>query len=522
MSTADAGAKELRLEYRVAKLASEQGVDTTPHGGDECLRYDRQELVGLARYMYDQNMVYAAAITRIVNNLLGANGFGLQARARRDDGKLDKDTNDLIEKELWPEFAAHPEIRNLYDWDEMEQIVAQDMINVGDFAALKLRNGQLQGIESERINTPSNREGLREGHVIEQGIELNRAGAPVAFHIMQPTEYLPNGWPRAWGKADRRLAKRIIYTTAQPQRYSRTRPAPPFVSAMSSIWRLEDILDSEAIAWQHLARFALAMSWNTAGEDMYDNSEVDNTASTTTQELTARVTEMRQGLIFSGPQGAKLEGVQRNLPGKDFPESVRMFLRLIGMLLGLPIEVLLLDWSNTNFSSGRAALTQATISIRRWQAQLVRKWHNPVYQWKIRQWQAAGRIPEGAMMGNAEWFPPAVPWVDPKAEGEAWGLRIDRGLVLYGDALKMQGQDRQEHIDKREVEILDAIAKSDAIFKAMGVVVPWQHFTGDLVGKTESAELAAGATKEGAEEQQDEGSLLKRLLKKVRSIQGDA
>ena len=47
--------------------------------------------------------------------------------------------------------------------------------------------------------------------------------------------------------------KDFIYVSAPVQRFSRTRPIPPFVQVFTSIWRFDDILNSEAVSWQLLA-----------------------------------------------------------------------------------------------------------------------------------------------------------------------------------------------------------------------------------------------------------------------------
>jgi len=471
------------LGHRVADLASEQGLGTYRETGDSASRYDRQTLVNLYREVMDENIILSSISDRMATNLVGADGFALQARTG------DKATDEYIEKVIWPRFTQNPEYRELFTWSDVQKGVCKEMIGVGDVGFLKIKpTRQLQAIESEWINSPTGAQmrSIGTDRKVEQGIEMTLGGKVLAYWHNPPTQY---GYPS--GNAERMDRKNFIYVHGDIQRFSRTRPLPPFIQVMSCIWRLDDILDSEALCWQLLARLAFIINKDGSDEDAYDDS--DEREDYESPEITDRIQDIGTGLIMHGSEGDKVEGVNRNLPGKDFPASLRAFMQLFAMRYGLPLEVLMLDWSKTNFSSGRAALTQAGLTIHDWQMSQVRQFHRPVYEWILRLAIEDGEIDYSPTIFDHEWFPPAPPWVDAKEEAESWGIRVDRGLVTFSDALKHQGKDRSEENERRREDIEEAIKLSNDIEEQTGVKVDWKYFAGYQVGKTENAVGAANS-----------------------------
>jgi len=474
------------LGYRAAEVARASGETHMPASGDFHTRYDRIELLGASRAADRDNPLFNAVVNRLTDNVVGETGFSLQARVRTANGrKLDRKTNEKIENELWPEFAEDPEVRGLHDWTGIEQTVLRDLLVAGDMGAIKIKTGQLQLIESERINSARTKYVTRD---VEQGIELNNVGRPVAYWVGKAYEDF------IIETASRRIkADNFIYIHGPGRRISQTRPVPPFVSSFPNIHRLNDILNAEAVAWQLLARFALKITKREADVEAYNLSEEDAAAAyrnDTTMDpatLADRAVDTPEGTIFWGDASDNIEGIKHELPGANFTASVTSYLRLIGMQVGLPLELLLLDWSKTNFSSARAALEQAYVMLRRWQRCLVRQLHRPVYEWKVRQWINEGRLPDRPGMTSAEWIPHPFPFIDPEKDAKARGQLLDRGLSTYAANLRSTGQDKNTIQDQTEETIREAIMRAEKLKKETGVFVPWQHFAGYEIGKTAQA-----------------------------------
>ncbi|MCW8129615.1 MAG: phage portal protein [Planctomycetota bacterium] len=453
------------LGYEAATKARAQGK-AVPTGGsaDYHARYDLDILRRQSQTFDRDNGLYRGIINRAVDNILG-DGFALQARTSK------KKTNEQLER-LWHEWCKDPEVRGLHTWWSIERVVLRSVLVDGDIAALKTEDGRIQLIESERIAT--SKTALFDRPIV-QGIELNPQGRPVAYYI---AHYDRAGLVNS-SAAERKNAENIELV-ASLERASQTRGLPAQVSNFPMFHRINDVCNSEAIAWQLLARFAIAISRENAATLGYGQSRQDP-AKAGQQENTSpdRIQEFDEAIIFHAEKGESLRGIERNLPGANFPSSITMFIRLLGLPVGMPLELVLLDWSKTNYSSARAALEQAFRMFACWQRLLRQRFHAPIYRWKVMQWIAEGLVPDSPDILRHEWIVPSFPWIDQLKEAQAWGMRIDRGLSTQAEALKSVNRDRGEWLQARAAEIQDAIDTANEINeKNPNAGVDWRIFAG--------------------------------------------
>ncbi len=468
------------LGYRAAQIARTGGRAVAPAGsGDYHLRYDRDILVRQSQEFMRDNGLYEGVVNRAVDNIIGA---GFTHQARTDDAAL----NSKIET-LWrEEFANDPEVRGMDSWYECERLALCQIFVDGDVAALKTTSGQIQMLDSERITS------IRRNYFdrrVEDGVELNAVGKPIAFWI---ADYDKFGYIQKAG-AIRYSADDCLFM-ANRKRISQTRGVPVMTSNFPMFHRINDICDSEAIAWQMLARMALSVNRKDAEvkATLRSGPGANAGASTVPPLAQDRIQEFDYGMIFHAEPGEEIKGIERNLPGSDFPQSITMFIRLLGLPVGFPLELILLDWSKTNYSSARAALEQAFRMFNTWQQRLKARWHTPIYRWKLQQWIDEKRIPDKSDIFKHEWIAPSFPWIDQLKEALAWGERIDRGLATLQQACKSLNQDREEWLTQRKREINEAITAADEINKKNpDAKVPWQIFAGIMAPKQSETKTQA-------------------------------
>ena len=129
------------------------------------------------------------------------------------------------------------------------------------------------------------------------------------------------------------------------------------------------------------------------------------------------------GQHYLGQPGEKIKEFSPNVPNPEFFPHVRLMLTLVGVNLGIPLVLLLMDASQTNFSGWRGAVDQAKLGFRRNQRWLIGKLHIPVYQWKVRQWLGDDKIAQLKRAGiNAFghiWNPPTWEYVEPLKDASA-------------------------------------------------------------------------------------------------------
>jgi capsid protein len=136
------------------------------------------------------------------------------------------------------------------------------------------------------------------------------------------------------------------------------------------------------------------------------------------------------GMRYRSRPGGKLTGFSPNVPNPEFFPHSMLLLTFISINLGLPVQLLLLDPKQTNFSGWRGAMDQAKLGFRKYQKWLTSVFHGPVYRWKVRQWIADDRMLEaaydrlGSRIFQHRWNPPRWPYIQPMEDAQAGILRV--------------------------------------------------------------------------------------------------
>lgn len=399
-----------------AVAGARDAVRSKPTGGSEDAhgRFSLDQLRDFSRGFDRNNAIYQAIVTRMLDVALGD---GLNLQAKTDDESLDA----RIEV-LWGEFWADPDVRGMDDGREVLRQIARQVIVDGDLGILRTDSGQIQIFPAELIAST-----LREyqGRQVYQGIELDENRKPVAFWVQS---YGVSGEPtRGEG---RRIAASAMDFVANRRRNEQTRGEPLMQAGFGTVQRLNDICDSEAAAWQVNSRFAMTATLENGGSDVDPQTQSDPEAGSS-GDLQPRCVDIGSAMIFYGKPGEKLEGIKRDVPGPNFPESLKMFLRVLGMPIGMSLEFILLLWSDTNYSSGRASIKQVERGLRRL-VNLVKRTLTRIYVWKVGQWVAAGELKPPAEMGAAiyahRWEQHPYPAMDEQKEHDAALKRLEGGI----------------------------------------------------------------------------------------------
>ena len=456
------------LGYRSAAQLGRDGTYPMPGSEDWHTAFDRPQLVNQSLQFYRDNGLYRGLIDRAVNNAVG-DGYGQQARTSS------KEWNVKHER-LWrDEFAEEPEARGLLTWAECQRMALAELLKTGDHLTLLLEepedlDGKVQLIDSDRIAGG-------EKDILANGVSTDERGRPTKFWIS------PYGM---MGQVDPSAAKSIdakdVAWIALIERPSQTRGMPACQAAFPMIHRISDVCDSEALAWQILSRVALRLYHEDAatlgGLSIADPDKLDETQ-TSTGEVAVRVHEFDSALIFHAlTPGDKIEGVERNIPGQNFPDAIRMFLRLMGLPIGMPLELILLDFSQTNYSSIRGCLEQAFAQFRYLQG-LIEKYSRRIRNHWTDRMIVQKKLTARPDAHRHEWIRPTFPWLDELKEAQAWGAKLDRGLSTHAIACKSLNMDRDELMEAREAEIRNALEIAQRLEGEFpGQSIPWQMFAG--------------------------------------------
>lgn len=441
--------------YRSASVGARDGRAYNSGSGDAHMVHDRLRLINQSRVFYNDNAIYSGLINRAVSYIAG--DVSLQC--------LHKNKNhcEKVEK-LWKEFWKKPEIRGILTGRQVIEMVCREILLAGDTAVIKTNKKLIQLIEAEQI-------AAKRKENAPDGIQKDSYGKPLKYYV---SPYSKTGSVDIRRSVGYKPVHFLFIT--DPKRPSATRSVPPSQASFSMLHRINDTCDSEAIAMQLLSRIAVSVTREGGPEEGFNGSSEDETANNT--DLALRLTELGTALIFHGEKGDKIEGVNHNIPGKDFGDTIRMFLRLLGLPLGLPLEVILLDWTESNYSQSRAVLEQAYQMFKGWQELLKSAFLSEVFRWKYKQWVKDGLIQPRKDGDDHEWIMATFPWLDQLKEAKAHAAKIDRSMETHAQACKSLNLDRDVVVATRVKEMVDAIEKAQEIEKKTGVKVPWQPLCG--------------------------------------------
>lgn len=469
--------------YNSAAAIRESGRPA-PQGGtaDRHLRVDRSVLVREGLRLDRDSALYKSLLERSLDAILGRDGFSLQFRT--PDEALNADL-----EARWRSWSRAPEVRQLFGWKDCERLALRSVLNAGDIGVIRTTDKRIKYVESEQIthasgDTVSTPVGT-DGHRIEQGVELDANDAPVAYHVAR---YDTHGYIQRG--TVQRISADDMTLVAYRERFSQTRGVPALSHVMPLVHRLNDVLDSEAIAWQQLARFSVAFNFAGAPGAALDLTSAADPTRDQPPSLDNRYLEHQAGTFFFGEPGEAVTGIKRELPGANFPASVQTFLRLLGMAFGLPYSVLSLDYSQTTYTSSRAELEQAFRMFIRRQRDLIRGHHDPITRWWLEWLLEEGEIGQRQIEDLPfAWIAPEFPWIDQLSEAEAWGVRIDRGFATQTEALASLGIQHEDYVAKRTAELVRARRAAREIEEAEphGGPVDWRYLGGLMVSKQQSA-----------------------------------
>jgi capsid protein len=156
------------------------------------------------------------------------------------------------------------------------------------------------------------------------------------------------------------------------------------------------------------------------------------------------------GLEIFGDPDEKLSAFSPGIPSPEFFPHTMLLLTFIAINLDLPVQVLLLDPSRTNFSSWRGAIDQARLRFRQIQSWMVEKFHRPVYQWWLTRLiayspeLAAAAKAEGVDAFSHRWNPPTFPYIEPLTDAQADQLQIEQALNSRRRIQAARGRDWDE------------------------------------------------------------------------------
>lgn len=449
VSTNPAAAAELFHELHQAYNASRdniwrrkrEGILYSGSSSDFHYRSDADflKMQELARDFDRNDPVVGQGVDRLVQNIV-RDGFALDPQT--GDPALDRDLAARFRD--WAEDPEECHVSGEHDLLRQTKLVLRHMIVCGDVFSLLGKDGRIESIESHRCRTPvsaANGAALvpQGGGAIVHGVILDRFRRRVGY-VFTSDDIDPNRRvlrPDVEIRGARNKAgRRVVLHHYLPKRFSQTRGVTAFAPIVDFVG-MHDDLQFATLVKQQLASFIAII--RSKGEDWEEPEEGEQTGNRVVYTRKDGSRGMTEGLgpatEITGEKGEKVEPWNPNIPGTEFFKHARLILQIIAINLGLPVHVLLLDPSETNFTGWRGAMDIAKVGFRTVQGELIRGFLKPVYLWKLRQWitqdpaLAAASARQDLRLFSHLWTPPAFPYIEPLKDASTDLLRLRNRLT---------------------------------------------------------------------------------------------
>jgi lambda family phage portal protein len=406
-----------------------------------------------------RNNDYAkGARTVIVDNVIGkAPGIQLSPRLKDSQGNLDRKLNEQI-AQVWYRWgkSKYCHAARECSFPLLQRQVLEAVIEGGEVFVKKVYNEfsavgvpvSLEILEAEycplELNTIA-----ENGNRIIQGIEVNRFGTKVAYHLYKkhPGDTYNND------RTTVRIDARDVIHVKLPGRPGQVRGVPWM---HATILRLRDMGGME--------QATLTRARASAGVMGFAKSE--HGAMPTDADGKAYLDADPGGIVVLG-QDDSMEFWDPKFPDAAFETFMVMMLRGAAAGLGMSYETLARDHSKSNYSSTRVGQLNERIGFGVFQEWIAENLLAPVYEWFLQYAHVGGALmipgysptTKDAIIDAAYWMPPGWDWVDPLKEITADAMAVESGFRTLQDIHAKRGSDFYDWLEttKGEIEALAAL-----------------------------------------------------------------
>lgn len=437
--------------------------------------------------------VAAAALKRQRTNIVGA-GLRLKSNIDRETLGLTQEQAEEWQKrvqaefDLWAQRKHSCDATGVNNFYGMQQLVCLSWPMSGDVFALIKRvdptplmpySLRLHILEADRVRTPTDAKSAggsvvnslssgmttgrtSEGNYIYDGVEVDRNGAIVAYHIANTYPYQFDGEEtkfvrvEAYGKETGLPNVLHIMDAERPEQY---RGVPYLAPVIEPLLQLRRYTEAEITAAVVQSFFTAFITTEKDGESAIPNEVGGDGVPEASKDPNEY--EMGAGTLNFLEPGEDVKFGAPTHPNTGFDKFVRALYEQIGACLEEPADLLMMSFSSS-YSASRAALLEAWKAYRMRREWLADDFCRPVFELWLTEAVALGRISAPGFLTDpiirqaylrSEWIGPSQGQLDPVKEVQAATMAIASGLSTgEAEATKLNGSDFRSNVDRLAVE----------------------------------------------------------------------
>lgn len=312
-------------------------------------------------------------------------------------------------------------------------------------------------IEADQVCNPN---GQRDSDKIAGGVEVDKWGAPIKYHIANRH---PGGFvkPNKWIGIDARdeSDNPNILQMFDKRRPGQKRGVPYLTPIMSLIQSLGEYTNNELTATVVTSLYTVFIE-SEEGEgldyNLPDDEVEENTDTTADPNYT-----LEAGAVIGLKPGEKIQTADPNRPNKNFDGFYNAIVKEIGIGLNIPFEILMKHFENS-YTAARAEFLEAWKYFKKRRSTLVQQFCDPIREKVLTEAVLLGRINapgfiEDPFMKQAYlkciWTGEVQGQIDEVKETKSAKMRVDEGFSTRAkESAQLNGTDFDDNVRRANLE----------------------------------------------------------------------
>jgi lambda family phage portal protein len=456
-------------------------------GPTQLLIVDYWTLRARSAQLFETNLYARGIVRRFVTNII-ATGLSLESVPEEDilgfkAEELEPWTENVERRfEIWDKNPQLCDQAELGTFGEIQKAALIEALVCGDVLVTLIQDPKtglprVHLVPGSEVQTPMGQQPKQGENRIVHGVELDKNGRHVAFHVLQEdgkTKRLP-----AYGKTGRRLAW-LVY--GSDKRHCDVRGQPLLGLVLQSLREIDRYRES---AQRKATINSMLAMWIEKAEDVLGSLAFSSGAkkrvvpdpATDGKQTRRLVHERVPGWVVEElNHGEKIHGFNSAGTDEKFSDFEAAIVYAIAWALEVPPEVLTLSFRN-NYSASQAAINEFKIYLDVARTKFGNSFCQPIYvDWLISQaltrrieargFLEAWRDPQqydtfGAWIG-AEWFGQIKPTTDGVKQMRAVIMQLNCGLITFDTAARQVTGQKWSRVVKRQMRERKLLAEMHA------------------------------------------------------------
>ena len=462
-----------------------KGFDAASGSPHEDIDFHNYTLRQRARMLYMAAPIASSAIKTNRTNVVGV-GLKLKSRIDREALGMTPEQAEEWQKNVEREFAIWANNKRACDATGMnnfyglQQLALVSWLLSGDcigvikqYETNKLMPYALRVhlIESDRVATPAEHaagspimyttgKNRKNGNTIYDGVEVDKNGAIVAYHIRSTYPFELGAGQTTWARVEAYQPKtglpNIIHVV-ESERPDQYRGVSYLAQVIEPLLQLRRYTESELMAAVVESFFTAFVKTNAPTDELNFNE----TEETLGGERGPHEYFMGPGQINMMEPGEDIVFADPKRPAGGFDGFVRAICEQIGAALEIPADLLLKSF-NASYSASRAALLEAWKAFKMRREWLADDFCRPIYEIWLSEAVARGRIYAPGFFENpairaaylgSEWLGPSQGQLDPVKEITAEILACSEGFSTHEQStVKLNGGQWYSNVEQLQRE----------------------------------------------------------------------